>query len=93
MKPAQHVSLFLCVFWLGCGGSSVASAWSRRTPVQGPDGQDNWWKVHCDVDDTGCTRQASEACPTGYDVKDREGTRYLFIKCKGRGSEREEVEW
>ena len=91
MKRAQQAALIVCGLMLACGGA--ASAWSKRTPIRGPDGQDDWWKIHCKVDDSGCTRQASDACPTGYDVKDREGQRYLLIKCKGPGAPREEVEW
>ena len=91
MKSAQRAAFMICVLMLGCGGS--ASAWSKRTPIRGADGQDNWWKIHCEGDKSACERQASDACPTGYDVKDREGLRYLLVKCKGPGAPREEVEW
>lgn len=70
---------------------TACSSWSSRTPVRGPDGQDDWWQIHCHRDDPGCMRQALLACPGGYEVKDRDRRKYMLIKCTGRSGPRATV--
>jgi hypothetical protein len=39
-------------------------------PVRGPDGDANWWTIHCRHDKGRCYAMAAEKCPTGYAVAD-----------------------
>jgi hypothetical protein len=78
MKSGLRVATVLALVVTILGACSPP--WSERKPVAGGDGT-TWWMIRCHRDDEGCLRQAHEACPIGYDIKERDGRKFYLIAC------------